>query len=86
MHDVALRRRIAALVTAALLSLAGACVLSATIADDAQAAATQGQYGDAVADAAQALRVNDGDAMDARALRSLAVCLVNGGDEEICSL
>ena len=37
MHDVALRRRIAALVLAALLSVAAASVAVGAVADDAQA-------------------------------------------------
>jgi hypothetical protein len=41
MHDVALKRRIAALFIAALLTMSGAALTSAVLAADAQAAIAQ---------------------------------------------
>jgi hypothetical protein len=41
MHDVALKRRIAALFVAALLAMSGAALTSAVLATDAQAAIAQ---------------------------------------------
>jgi len=38
MHDVAMRKRLAALVAAALLAMSGAALASAVFAQDAQAA------------------------------------------------
>jgi hypothetical protein len=51
MKNLALKRRIAVLVLAALLSVAGASVVATTTADNAQTAKI-------------ALRANDGDALD----------------------
>jgi hypothetical protein len=44
MHDVALKRRIAALVLAALLAMSGAALTSAYFAADAQAAVNTGNF------------------------------------------
>ena len=45
MHDVALRRRIAALVIAALLAISGAALATAVLAADAQAQAVNVEIG-----------------------------------------
>ena len=59
MNDVALRRRVAALVIAALLAVSGAALASAFIVDDAQAI-----VGTKSADTFALLHVNDGDALN----------------------
>jgi hypothetical protein len=71
-NEVTLRRRIVALVVAALLSVAGASVIATIVADEAQALQGTNQmdriFGLGLVgtdkDDVQALRVNDGDAMD----------------------